>query len=1032
MLAQHPITGKQIRIMKTEAQLYKNQKTMAWLRQGPSQYDFPGRFSRWYTLVQTHTLAEEWYTALGEYPSAIVLTEPSPETIQWLKMKAPTSKQLLFLSKSVISAFGKDLAKEKHVNIICLEELAEMYPHVFHNYTPSEEPSMTTLSIAALFRVQRLFGLTQTELQNPSINQYINQLHTAYKMKVDIIRTPEPLWLIQQFFESDKPKRNRELNKCLEENIKCPFIDTILLLNEEDFSDKNPQLKSNKIIQQVIGHRMTYADVFLTIKEKIPDSAIVVFANSDIYLDSTSWSEIWSVNLDNVFLSLLRYDEQQQGKEPVLYGPRPDSQDTWVLTAKSVKDRQWDYDALNFEFGKAGCDNAINVEMLKKKYLVANPALSLKTIHCHASNVRTYNQNDIVEKPIFLYLDPTGLHDLEPLGDLKPLEKTWDIPASFSRKVHSIDEKRLKTFCRLANLDSDDPNSENTFIPHKEERVYSIKNGFATTNGLVYGYDKIYLGKSQTMREAWAATNISHMTPCIGVNDILSAPLSDETCTNAWTFMLNYLSKIFRLRNAGFKGDMWLPRNMPKLQEFLQFFKWNQEVMPVLPRDEDIIGYGSNITLLEPRANTLVYKEEIEALRSNLRDYEEKPKYSNRIVIFQDEDVLSPNDTLTLETVLEKNGYEVNVIYPNRSSASFILQRTMGVSYCISTPKYESLYWLLPKDAHVIDIMPETRVNETAVHVAGAASLEYWVLLMPRLKGEAKCNFLVEQIMKTMMAIQRPTTTTLTTTINQKPTIIMPTGFEGYYSHVGDSFREMVSIWAEKGWITLKLSTETPHIWWGSIGNILLYDRPTLDWIKKAPAKYEKILCGNPDASQIEKGVQWSFWPRRPRLLENKELLPYDARTKTLVFYGRVENNIQKEHRTNELYKACDDFDMPIGAMQPYKYSQEEYLNKLAESKFGLCMAGYGPKCNREIECMALGTVPLVAPDVDMDKYYNPPKEGVHYIRLKSFDPDEALKLVGNTSQEAWKVLSDAAHQWWKENCSVEGLFTLTKTCLNI
>jgi hypothetical protein len=518
------------------------------------------------------------------------------------------------------------------------------------------------------------------------------------------------------------------------------------------------------------------------------------------------------------------------------------------------------------------------------------------------------------------------------------------------------------------------------------------------------------------------------MTPCIGVNDILSAPLTDELCTNSWTFILNYLSKIFRLRNAGYKGDMWLPRDMPRIQDFLQFFKWNQEVMPVLPRDDDIIGYASNITLLEPRKHTLVYKEEIEALRSNLRGYEDTIKYPNRIVIFQDDEVLTSNDTLILETVLEKHGYEVNVIYPNRSSASFILQRVMGVSYCISTPKYESLYWLLPKDAHVIDIMPETRVNETAIHVAGASLLDYWVLLVPRLKGEAKCNFLAENIIKTIVATTTSTKATSTIITPQKPTIIVPTGFEGYYSHTGDSFREMISIWAEKGWINLKLSTETPHVWWNSIGKILLYDRPTFDWIKKSPVKYEKILCGNPDAMQIDNGVQWSFWPRRPRLLEGRVPLDLASRIKTLVFYGRVENNVQQEHRSNELYKACDDFDMPIGAVQPYKYSQEEYLNKLAEAKFGLCMAGYGPKCNREIECMALGTIPIVAPDVDMDKYYNAPKDGIHYIRLKSFDPDDALKTIADITDEKWKQISDSAHQWWKKNCSVEGIFNLTKS----
>ena len=48
-----------------------------------------------------------------------------------------------------------------------------------------------------------------------------------------------------------------------------------------------------------------------------------------------------------------------------------------------------------------------------------------------------------------------------------------------------------------------------------------------------------------------------------------------------------------------------------------------------------------------------------------------------------------------------------------------------------------------------------------------------------------------------------------------------------------------------------------------------------------------------------------------------------------------------------------------------YKYSQKEYLDLIGSSKFGLCLAGYGPKCNREIELIGMGTVPVFAPEVD-------------------------------------------------------------------
>jgi hypothetical protein len=89
-------------------------------------------------------------------------------------------------------------------------------------------------------------------------------------------------------------------------------------------------------------------------------------------------------------------------------------------------------------------------------------------------------------------------------------------------------------------------------------------------------------------------------------------------------------------------------------------------------------------------------------------------------------------------------------------------------------------------------------------------------------------------------------------------------------------------------------------------------------------------------------------------------------------------------------------------------------------------MAGYGPKCNREVECMALGTVPVVAPQVDMDKYADPPKEGVHYIRLTTTDSKDVPAKLAITD-EKWLEMSKACHEWWLKNASAEGIWNLTR-----
>ena len=112
-------------------------------------------------------------------------------------------------------------------------------------------------------------------------------------------------------------------------------------------------------------------------------------------------------------------------------------------------------------------------------------------------------------------------------------------------------------------------------------------------------------------------------------------------------------------------------------------------------------------------------------------------------------------------------------------------------------------------------------------------------------------------------------------------------------------------------------------------------------------------------------------------------------------------------------------------ALQKYPYTHEEYLLRLGNAHYGLCLAGYGKKCHREIECMGMGTVPVVAPEVDMDSYAVPPVEGIHYLRVK--DVAEVQEKISKVSASDWESMSAACHDWWLKNASAEGLWLLTK-----
>lgn len=1028
MLAKHPITGAPIKIMRTETHLWKNQKTVAWLREPPAQD--ASRYRRWDTLVFSPELAELWSKALGNYPSAIVLREPTEANLAWLENKAPRTRNLLFLSKAILEKYGHErIQNQKFVNVICLDEMGEIYPHILRKYSPDESDTITALSIALIYRAVKVFGVNAAELNGDSETvKYIVQIKETYNLEIGALRLPEPLWLIQQYYEPGKPKRARELKKCLEENLKNSCIDRIVLLNEEDILNRLPT--SPKLSQVVLGHRMMYSDVIRYIKDEVPPGTLVAFANADIYFDE-SWNQLWSIKMRDTFLSLLRYEEPKTSSEtPQLFGPRPDSQDTWVVLSDSVKEREWgDYKALEFQFGRSGCDNAINVEMLRKRFVVANPAVSLHTLHCHGSEYRTYNPEDVVEKPFFLYLDPTGLHDLEPKKEIKQFEQSWALPKPFKRRIHAADEQTIKTFCAMVKREEDipfEPGADNWFeTAVMDERLYKFENAFTTTTGLCYGYESIYLGSDPKMKEAWSTQIVSHITPCLGVSKTLGVELTDSTAKNTLTYLVNYLSRVFRLKANGYDGDFWLPRTTPNLQEFLQHFQWKEPVLPVLPRDESIAAYSATASMLTPRVNKAVYSEDIEALRQKLKGYESTAT-EERIVIIQDDVLLDTNATDAIESSLESKGYTVDVVYLQRSSPGFLLKRLLGAKTVIAAIGSDELYWLLPRNARVIELMPELGIKGRGAHMAGACGLEYWVALVPRAKKEQMRELLVKKVLETLNAAN-----TKPTTISELPVLTIPAGFEGYHGHSGDSFREMVQLWKEQGKCRIEYSATSPYVWWGRPGDTLLYDRANMDWLKNTPVEYKKILLGNPPVGDQPRASAWSFWPRRPKLLElrvARGLPTWEERIKTLVFYGRIENNVQKERRDNDLFKACDEFDCPARTVDTYKYTQQEYLDQLAKSKFGLCLAGYGYKCNREIECMALGTVPICAPDVDMENYHNPPQEGVHYIRLKTFEPDEVRARVSEMSQEDWERMSAATRQWWQENSSADGLWALTQT----
>jgi hypothetical protein len=149
------------------------------------------------------------------------------------------------------------------------------------------------------------------------------------------------------------------------------------------------------------------------------------------------------------------------------------------------------------------------------------------------------------------------------------------------------------------------------------------------------------------------------------------------------------------------------------------------------------------------------------------------------------------------------------------------------------------------------------------------------------------------------------------------------------------------------------------------------------------------------------------------KILKRNGVLLWDERETESIFIGNYENSTQEKYRVtkNRWTDVITEYHCTEG--KEHKFTHEEYLMKLRNSKYGLCLRGYGSKCHREVELMAFGTVPIITPDVTVKSYMEPLIENVHYIRVS--EPDE-ISIKTKISDEKWNEMSTACYEWYQRN----------------
>ena len=1012
-MAQNPITGSPIKILRSEASLWRNRKTVVWLK---DQQDHP--WDRFDTVCVGSKDTQKWLNEKKRI-DFVILTDTDQETLFWFLQMNTKAHRMIFITRAFVVAVGEQTFRSlKLTNVVCLDELHLMYPFLGPQWDASIEDAL--LMAAALLRYCILAGVTkrpQARLDAFKANEISLIFENA--------KPPKPLWFLTQYYKSDKSQRQAELKKCLEMNVQCPHIDKIVLLNEKDYSKDFPVSKTKKIEQHIVGQRSTYKMLLQFIKDKVPEGVLCVFANADIFLDAgDSWRDLWSVDMVDQFLALLRYDVQKTG-DSKLFGPRNDSQDTWCVLSDSVKNSKkvWDWPELDFPFGKAGCDNAITVEMMKRKFTVSNPALSLKTHHLQISDYRTYNKLDVVDKPSYLYVDPTGIHDMKPVYDLSKFDCGKRVASAFKRQLRAVQPRVLDTYCKMLEREERFKFGKNdtNLVVAEELGFTKYTNAFHTPSGLVYGYNRLFIGKAESSKEAWSKSELSPVVPTIRVKKALVAPYLDAFTNTTEGYLLYYIAKILVLRKEFGDGEFWTSTG--DSTKGLELFQWNRHDVPVLPRSENAQVWFEEAYQYPFLSTQELRREELQALRAFSKcTWEPVPTGQTWVVIVDGKYITNEMASAYESTYSDKIW---TCIYEGRTNPQVTVEKLTGAAGVILYGGSKAIsrwgyLWALPKSACVIEVQNEMDPNGDVAHFAGAADLAYHYISIPRANDFHTRQMIDKQIARTFDSFNVKETL---------PVIRMPKK-TGFFAHAGDSFREMVLLWEEKGYVKVQDDPTVTQIW---LGDVLLYDRPTLDWLFAAPEaeqKWSLALFGNPKPSTSGGPAQpWFFWPRRPRLVEALVSQTFE-RTKTLVFYGKIENKVQERRRKgHDWASVCDEFQMVTGE-QPYTLTQEEYLRKLAQAKYGLCLAGFGKKCHREVECMALGTVPIVTADVDMESYANPPIEGTHFFRCLT--PEDVRSTLASTTEAKWSEMSQACKDWWRENASAEGSWLLTKKLIKL
>ena len=628
------------RILRTDASLWKNTKTLAYSEKYYKQYD----------SIWTGPLSN------GSYPTyLLVLNGPVTHVTDQCRLVFTRDADADADSKSTVN----------------LNTLHILFPHL-EKWDGS--PLHAVSLVSKLLRYRVIFKDGDPE--------------------------PKPLWYITQYSKTNAI--------CLERNVENPLIDHIVVLCK-----KGDTLKSPKVEQRFVTD-FTFATIMKTILT-FPKNVLVAFARSNIFLDSSSWKDVWSFSMENIFLALLPYKVPKSGNiDDAELNPDAcaDVQDTWCIRAEDVQANL--LDGLDFSINSKCADNVIAFKMLQKKFLVVNPARSLITWKLgrggeagEAGGAAGAGAADV--SPIHHYIHPTGINDMKPL--LKLSKSMESMPCTITgpgstKWLHDLSkQQKQKQKQKLGE----------SIYTHTSPAICVVQNAFQTMTGLVFDSNTMYIGDGSKAQDAWSLESLYPTLPTVYSTFGYTVPFPEEALYKRESYILYVLSKILLLHREKEGGSCMCPDTM---KHVLSHFKQ----IKTIPYDPDTYIFYKEVYCYPVDIAGDISPSNIEILRSSIDWCPSPRKYSDRYSIV----CMRGKESFVFSKDSLSPAWDVHIIDVASCSIEKIVAVLSGAWGVICTNDIHSYgwNWALPKGAYVFEL-PLEHVSKDVHHLSTVAGLRH-------------------------------------------------------------------------------------------------------------------------------------------------------------------------------------------------------------------------------------------------------------------------------------------------------------------